>query len=127
MEKRFKVWAYREGEQPLVHIGPMKHIYSMEGQFIDEFESGKSPFQAHNPEEAHAFFLPVSVAYIVEFIYKPITTYDRDRLVRIFADYVGVVANKYPFWNRSSGADHFMVSCHDWVRNNKFSLLSVLF
>ncbi|KAM7268785.1 hypothetical protein ACFE04_010951 [Oxalis oulophora] len=114
MEKRFKIWAYREGEHPLVHIGPMKHIYAVEGQFIDEFESRKSPFLARSPYEAHAFFLPMSVTNIVEFIYLPITTYDRDRLVRIFADYVGVVANKYPFWNQSSGADHFMVSCHDW-------------
>ncbi|XP_038697030.1 probable glycosyltransferase At5g20260 [Tripterygium wilfordii] len=115
MVKRFKVWAYKEGELPMVHTGPMKHIYAIEGQFIDEFESGKSPFLAQNPDEAHAFFVPVSIAYIVEYIYLPITTYDRERLVRIFKDYVTVVADKYPYWNRSTGADHFMVSCHDWA------------
>lgn len=116
MVKRFKIWVYREGETPMVHNGPMKHIYSIEGQFIDEMESGKSPFLASNHDEAHAFFLPISVAYIVEFVYLPITTYHRERLVRIFKDYVTVVANKYPYWNRSRGGDHFMVSCHDWVR-----------
>lgn len=115
MVKRFKIWVYREGETPMVHNGPMKHIYSIEGQFIDEMESGKSPFLARNHDEAHAFFLPISVAYIVEFVYLPITTYHRERLVRIFKDYVTVVANKYPHWNRSRGGDHFMVSCHDWA------------
>ncbi|KAK3213145.1 hypothetical protein Dsin_017851 [Dipteronia sinensis] len=115
MMKRFKIWAYREGERPMVHNGPMKHIYAIEGQFIDELESGLSPFMAHHPDEAHVFFVPISVAYIVEYIYLPITTYDRERLVRIFTDYLSVVANKYPYWNRSTGADHFMVSCHDWA------------
>ncbi|XWS70745.1 hypothetical protein CRYUN_Cryun03dG0075100 [Craigia yunnanensis] len=115
MVKRFKIWAYKEGERPLVHNGPMKHIYAIEGQFIDEIESGKSPFMARQPNEAHVFFLPVSVGHIVNYIYLPITTYDRDRLVRIFTDYIKVVANKYPYWNRTGGADHFMVSCHDWA------------
>lgn len=115
MVKKFKIWAYREGERPLVHSGPMKHIYAIEGQFIDEMENGKSPFLARYPEEAHAFFIPMSIQHIVEYIYMPITTYDRDRLIRIFKDYIMVVANKYPYWNASKGADHFMLSCHDWA------------
>ncbi|MBA0784102.1 hypothetical protein Gotri_001722, partial [Gossypium trilobum] len=53
------------------------------------------------------------VGHIVKYIYMPITTYDRDRLVRIFTDYIKVVYHKYPFWNRTNGADHFMLSCHD--------------
>nr|POE91665.1 putative glycosyltransferase [Quercus suber]POF10008.1 putative glycosyltransferase [Quercus suber] len=54
MVKRFKVWTYNEGEQPLVHDGPLNHVYSLEGQFIDEIEWDKSPFRASHPEEAHA-------------------------------------------------------------------------
>lgn len=115
MLKRFKIWAYREGELPIAHVGPTKHIYAIEGHFIDEMESGLSPFMARHPDEAHAFFVPISVTYIVEYVYRPITDYHRDRLVRIFNDYLRVVADKYPYWNRSAGADHFMVSCHDWV------------
>ncbi|KAK6248344.1 hypothetical protein QUC31_019909 [Theobroma cacao] len=115
MVERFKIWSYKEGERPLVHSGPMKHIYAIEGQFIEEIEGGKSPFKAQHPDEAHVFFLPVSVAYIVNYIYLPITTYSRDRLVRIFTDYIKVVAKKYPYWSRTKGADHFMVSCHDWA------------
>ncbi|KAK8520448.1 hypothetical protein V6N13_031101 [Hibiscus sabdariffa] len=115
MVKRFKIWVYKEGERPYVHAGPLKHIYAAEGQFISEIDGGNSPFEARHPEEAHVFFLPLSVAYIVKYVYMPITTYDRERLVRIFTDYIKVVANKYPFWNRTNGADHFMLSCHDWA------------
>ncbi|ESR66333.1 hypothetical protein CICLE_v10010441mg [Citrus x clementina] len=115
MLKRFKIWAYTEGELPIAHVGPTKHIYAIEGHFIDEMESGLSPFMARHPDEAHAFFVPISVTYIVEYVYRPITDYHRDRLVRIFNDYLRVVADRYPYWNRSAGADHFMVSCHDWA------------
>lgn len=116
MEKRFKVWVYREGELPLVHGGPVNNIYGIEGQFIDEIESGKSKFLARNPDEAHAFFLPISVSYIINFLYRPLVTYSRDQLQRMVADYITVISQKYPYWNRSNGADHFLVSCHDWVR-----------
>eukprot|EP00257_Ricinus_communis_P003424 XP_002515488.3 probable glycosyltransferase At5g11130 [Ricinus communis] len=115
MEKRFKVWTYKEGEPPLFHNGPMKEIYSTEGQFIDEFESGKSLFSARRPDEAHAFFLPVSIVSIVKYVYRPYSDYSRIRLQNVVKDYVGVISSKYPFWNRSDGADHFLTSCHDWA------------
>ncbi|XP_030478566.1 probable glycosyltransferase At5g20260 [Cannabis sativa] len=118
MVKRFKVWSYKEGEPPIFHMAPVNNIYAIEGQFMDEIESEKSPFRATNIEEAHTFFLPLSVSNIVQFIYNPIRSkadYNRDRLFRVVNDYVEVVTNKYPYWNRSNGADHFMVSCHDWA------------
>ncbi|KAM1061604.1 hypothetical protein ACFX13_026667 [Malus domestica] len=118
MRKRFKVWTYKEGELPLLHIGPMKNIYGIEGHFIDEMERTDNPFRATHPDEAHTFFLPFSVANIIEYVYLPITgkqDYRRDRLQRVVIDYIGIVANKYRYWNRSNGADHFMASCHDWA------------
>ncbi|XP_071910898.1 probable glycosyltransferase At5g20260 isoform X2 [Coffea arabica] len=115
MLKRFKVWTYREGEHPLVHKGPLKDIYAIEGQFIAEMEIGMNPLTAPHPDEAHAFFIPISVANIVNYVYMPVTNYSREQLQRLVEDYIGVIANKYPYWNRSNGADHFMVSCHDWA------------
>ncbi|KAK7292033.1 hypothetical protein RIF29_07662 [Crotalaria pallida] len=119
MMKRFKVWVYEEGEQPLVHGGPLSNIYAIEGHFIDEMDtSNKSPFKARHPDEAHVFYLPFSVVRMVQYVYMPIMSkldYNRDRLHRLVEDYVGVVAHKYPYWNRSNGADHFFLSCHDWA------------
>ncbi|CAI9100893.1 OLC1v1038081C2 [Oldenlandia corymbosa var. corymbosa] len=115
MLKRFKVWIYREGDNPIVHKGPLKDIYAIEGQFIDEMEMGNNNFRASHPDEAHAFFIPISVANIVKYVYMPITNYSRDKLQRLVEDYIGVISHKYPYWNRSNGADHFMVSCHDWA------------
>ncbi|KAK5811694.1 hypothetical protein PVK06_027053 [Gossypium arboreum] len=118
MVKRLKVWTYREGDPPLVHNGPLNNIYAIEGQFMDEMESKKNPFTARHPDQAHIFFLPLSVTGVVHYVYKPITTvrdYSRDRLQRLVTDYINTVAAKYPYWNRSRGADHFMVSCHDWA------------
>lgn len=112
MEKRLKVWVYREGEVPLFHLAPTKSIYSTEGHVMEELH--RSGMAASHPDEANAFFLPVSVSNIVHYLYEGKGDYDRGRLQRVVEDYVRVVANKYPYWNRSSGGDHFIVSCHDW-------------
>ncbi|KAK6162080.1 hypothetical protein DH2020_001921 [Rehmannia glutinosa] len=115
MEKRFKVWTYKEGELPLFHIGPTVNIYSIEGHFLDELQSIHNPFAARHPDDATAFFLPVGVSEIVHYLYAPRFDYDRRRLQHVVADYVAVLANKYPYWNRSGGgADYFFVACHDW-------------
>lgn len=115
MEKHFRVWVYKEGEAPIFHMGPLNDIYSTEGQFMDEFESGKSPFLAKDPNDAVSFFLPISVVNIILYVYRPYTDYSRARLQNIFTDYIHLLSHRYPFWNTTSGADHFMLSCHDWV------------
>lgn len=119
MENRFKVFVYEEGEPPLAHHGPCKNIYTTEGRFIETLESmtqqSATGVRTWDPRRAHAFFLPFSVTEMVQFIYLPLS-YDHRPLQRFVADYVDVVASKHPFWNRTGGADHFMLSCHDWVR-----------
>ncbi|CAI9087778.1 OLC1v1021947C1 [Oldenlandia corymbosa var. corymbosa] len=114
MEKRFKIWVYKEwDESPLFHQSSAKSAYAIEGQFIDELEKGNSKFLARHPDEAVTFFLPIGVTYIVLLLNRP-GHYDYNVIPTVLMDYINVVSNKYPFWNRSNGHDHFFVGCHDW-------------
>ncbi|GMY25074.1 probable glycosyltransferase At5g03795 isoform X1 [Fagus crenata] len=112
MEKQFKIFVYEEGEPPLFHNGPCKSIYSTEGNFIHGIEINNQ-FRTRDPEKAHVFFLPFSVAMLVQFVYVR-DSHDFGPIKQTVIDYVNVLAGKYPYWNRSLGADHFMLSCHDW-------------
>ncbi|KAL3502612.1 hypothetical protein ACH5RR_037061 [Cinchona calisaya] len=112
MEKNFKVYVYQEGEPPIFHDGPCRSIYSTEGRFIHEMEMGNF-YRTKNPDEALVYFLPFSVVAMVQYLYEP-GGHDRLAIGHTLADYIGLIAGKHPFWNRSLGADHFMLSCHDW-------------
>ncbi|XP_060958816.1 probable glycosyltransferase At3g07620 isoform X1 [Cannabis sativa] len=112
MEKLFKIFVYEEGEPPIFHNGPCKNIYSTEGVFLSLMEK-ETHFRTWDADKAHVYFLPFSVAMIVEYLFDPIIR-DKAVLERTVADYVHIISHKYPFWNRSLGADHFILSCHDW-------------
>ncbi|XP_038883057.1 probable glycosyltransferase At5g03795 [Benincasa hispida] len=112
MEKELKIFVYEEGEPPLFHNGPCKSIYSTEGNFIHAIEMD-SRFRTKDPEKAHVFFLPLSVAMLVRFVYVH-DSHDFTPIRHTVVDYINVIGTKYPFWNRTLGADHFMLSCHDW-------------
>ncbi|XP_057438195.1 probable glycosyltransferase At5g03795 [Lotus japonicus] len=112
MEKQFKVYVYEEGEPPFFHNGPCRGVYSSEGNFIHAMEMNEH-FRTRDPEKAHIFFLPFSVTNMIRYVYVPVS-HDRSPIQKIVKDYVNVIALRHPFWNRSLGADHFMLSCHDW-------------
>ncbi|KAK8485288.1 hypothetical protein V6N11_038060 [Hibiscus sabdariffa] len=120
MEKQFKVFVYKEGEPPVFHDGPCKSIYSMEGNFMYRMDVDNK-FQTNNPEKAHVFYLPFSVAKMVQFVYLR-ESRDFSPIRRTVVDYVNVISQKYPYWNRSLGADHFMLACHDWGPETSFSI-----
>ncbi|XP_031496593.1 probable glycosyltransferase At5g20260 [Nymphaea colorata] len=44
MEKRLKIWIYREGEPPIFHDGSSMRVYSIEGHFIQEMDKQRLPF-----------------------------------------------------------------------------------
>ena len=118
MEKRFKIYVYEEGEVPMVHDGPCKDIYTIEGRFVHEMEQGIRGhyFRTKDASRAHVYFMPFSVTWMVKYLYKP-DSYDVTPLRQFVSDYVRVISTKHPFWNKTHAADHFMLSCHDWVSN----------
>ncbi|KAK3226686.1 hypothetical protein Dsin_006548 [Dipteronia sinensis] len=85
MEKRFKIFVYEEGEQPVFHDGPLQ-----------------------------------DVARMVRFVYVR-DSHDFGPIKRTVVDYVNLISGRYPYWNRSLGADHFMLACHDWGPETSFS------
>ncbi|KAJ0248570.1 glycosyltransferase [Hirschfeldia incana] len=112
MEKRFKVYVYEEGEPPLVHDGPCKSVYAVEGRFIMEMEKSRTKFRTYDPDQAHVYFLPFSVTLLVKYLYEG--NFDATPLRTFASDYISLISSNHPFWNRTSGADHFMLACHDW-------------
>ncbi|KAH6757650.1 hypothetical protein C2S51_038798, partial [Perilla frutescens var. frutescens] len=47
-------------------------------------------------------------------LYVP-DSHNRKPLIETLSNYIHIIQTKYNFWNRSSGADHFLVACHDWA------------
>ncbi|KAG0580756.1 hypothetical protein KC19_4G197000 [Ceratodon purpureus] len=114
MKKTFKIFVYRDGFKPLVHGAKTGGVYATEGLFLKRMEDPSNSFTVSDPKKAHMFLLPYSVRQMVDFVQDP---YSRSmRPMKTFiANYVETIASKYPYWNRTHGADHFFVSCHDWA------------
>ncbi|XP_031126304.1 probable glycosyltransferase At5g03795 isoform X2 [Ipomoea triloba] len=119
MEKTLKVYVYEEGEPPVFHFGPCKHTYAIEGYFIQAMEI--TPFRTSDPNQAHLFFLPISVTMLTHVVFIR-ESHSWTEMKKTAFDYVDVIAHKYPFWNRSLGADHFMLACHDWGPEISFAV-----
>ncbi|WOG96086.1 hypothetical protein DCAR_0415416 [Daucus carota subsp. sativus] len=119
MEKQFKVFIYEEGDPPIFHTAPSHGVLGLEGIFINEME--QSQFRTRDPDKAQVYFLPFSIISIVHFVYV-VDSHDWSLMENTVADYVNVIAQKYPYWNRSLGADHFMLACHDWGPKISFAV-----
>ncbi|XP_052170062.1 probable glycosyltransferase At5g03795 isoform X2 [Diospyros lotus] len=113
MEHMLKVYIYKEGEKPIFHQPVLKGIYASEGWFMKMLKANKQ-FVAKNPRKAHLFYLPFSSRMLEETLYVP-NSHSRKNLVQHLKDYLDMIAGRYSFWNRTSGADHFLVACHDWA------------
>ncbi|KAL0311958.1 UNVERIFIED_CONTAM: putative glycosyltransferase [Sesamum radiatum] len=113
MEQTLKVYIYAEGERPIFHQPPLKGIYASEGWFMKQLKSNKR-FITKNPKKAHLFYLPFSSRMLEVTLYVP-NSHDRKSLIEHLSNYVEMITTKYHFWNRTAGADHFLVACHDWA------------
>ncbi|KAG8375587.1 hypothetical protein BUALT_Bualt10G0116000 [Buddleja alternifolia] len=113
MEKTLKVYIYAEGERPIFHQPPLKGIYASEGWFMKLLKANKR-FVTKNPKKAHLFYLPFSSRMLEVTLYVP-NSHSRSNLIEALSNYIGMITRKHNFWNRTGGADHFLVACHDWA------------
>ncbi|KAE8676106.1 Exostosin family protein, putative isoform 2 [Hibiscus syriacus] len=113
MENILKVYVYKEGKRPIAHTWPLKGIYASEGWFMKQLETS-TKFVTKNPRYAHMFYLPFSSRMLEETLYV-VGSHSHKPLIQYLKNYVNTIAAKYPYWNRTEGADHFLVACHDWA------------
>lgn len=64
------------------------------------------------PEEAHLFFLPFSV----NLLRSDPRVHSESSISKFVTQYTTGIRRDFPFWNASSGADHFYVCCHSVCR-----------
>ncbi|XP_061370856.1 probable glycosyltransferase At5g03795 [Gastrolobium bilobum] len=107
MEEEFKVFVYPDGDPETYFHTPRKLTgkYASEGYFFKNI--GESRFFTRDPQRAHLFFIPISCHKMRGrgLTYEGMT-YEVEK-------YVERLKFKYPYWNRTLGADHFFVTCHD--------------
>ncbi|KAL0288595.1 UNVERIFIED_CONTAM: putative glycosyltransferase [Sesamum angustifolium] len=52
-------------------------------------------------------------------VYRNFSAFTRfsqsQELGSVLSSYLQNITTTYPFWNRTAGADHFLVACHDWA------------
>ncbi|KAK9742116.1 hypothetical protein RND81_03G149400 [Saponaria officinalis] len=113
MEQTLKVYIYQEGDRRIFHRPPLEGIYASEGWFMKLLE-GNRHFVTKRAREAHLFYLPFSSRQLEETLYIR-NSHSHKNLIQHLKDYLDLISAKYPFWNRTDGADHFLVACHDWA------------
>lgn len=113
MEEILKVYVYKEGQRPILHEPVLKGIYASEGWFMKQIEANKQ-FVTKDSRKAHLFYLPFSSRMLEETLYVP-NSHTHKNLIQYLKNYVDMISAKHNFWNRTEGADHFLVACHDWA------------
>ncbi|KAF0906700.1 hypothetical protein E2562_012526 [Oryza meyeriana var. granulata] len=112
MERILKVYIYQDGRRPIFHTPPLSGIYASEGWFMKLLKESRR-FAVADAAKAHLFYLPYSSQHLRISLYVP-DSHNLRPLAAYLRDFVKGLAAKYPFWNRTRGADHFLVACHDW-------------
>ncbi|WVZ71917.1 hypothetical protein U9M48_020446 [Paspalum notatum var. saurae] len=112
MERLLKVFIYHDGAKPIFHSPELKGIYASEGWFMKLMEVNQN-FVVRDPNRAHLFYLPYSSRQLEHNLYVPGSN-TIEPLSIFVKNYIDMISAKYPYWNRTKGADHFFVACHDW-------------
>ncbi|KAL2929075.1 hypothetical protein RDABS01_034486 [Bienertia sinuspersici] len=112
MERLLKIYVYKEGEKPIFHHPKLRGLYAAEGWFMKLIERSKH-FIVRDARKAHLYYLPFSSGTLRTALHDKKSASVKD-LEHYLADYVNLIKTRYHFWNRTRGADHFFIACHDW-------------
>ncbi|KAI0488117.1 hypothetical protein KFK09_027944 [Dendrobium nobile] len=113
MERTLKIYVYKEGNKPVFHQPLLRGIYASEGWLMKLLQSDKH-FVVRDHKKAHLFYMPFSSRLLQLALYDS-TSHSHRNLAQHLKNYVELIAAKYPYWNRTGGADHFAAACHDWA------------
>ncbi|KAI9192686.1 hypothetical protein LWI28_026542 [Acer negundo] len=113
MDRILRVYVYKDGRKPIFHQPILKGLYASEGWFMKLMEGNKR-FVVKDPRKAHLFYMPFS-SRMLEYTLYVRDSHNRTNLRQHLKEYSEKIAAKYPYFNRTGGADHFLVACHDWA------------
>ncbi|CAN8252308.1 unnamed protein product [Cochlearia groenlandica] len=114
MEKMLRVYVYKEGDRPIMHSPILRGIYASEGWFMKTMETNGNRFVTKDAAKAHLFYLPFSSRMLEVTLYVQ-DSHSHRNLIKYLKEYIDFISARYTFWNRTSGADHFLGACHDWA------------
>ncbi|PKA47281.1 putative glycosyltransferase [Apostasia shenzhenica] len=113
MGRILKIYVYKEGNKPVFHQPLLRGIYASEGWLMKLLQTDKH-YVVKDPRKAHLFYMPFSSRLLQIALYVPNSRSHRN-LVEHLKNYVDMIAAKYPYWNKTGGANHFFAACHDWA------------
>lgn len=116
MNRSFKIYVYpHRRNDPFANV-LLPVDFEPGGNYASESYFKKALMKSHfitkDPAKADLFFLPFSI-----------TRLRHDPRVGVggiqdfIRDYILNISRKYPFWNRTGGADHFYAACHSIGRS----------
>lgn len=125
MEQMLKIYVYKEGNKPVFHQPLLRGIYASEGWLMKLLQSNKQ-FVVRDHKKAHLFYMPFS-SRLLQLTFYERNSHSHKNLAQHLKNYVDLIAAKYPYWNRSGGADHFAAACHDWVSYHLSFIISGIY
>lgn len=116
MNRSFKIYVYpHRRNDPFANV-LLPVDYEPGGNYASESYFKKVLMKSHfitkDPTKADLFFLPFSIARLR---HEP--RIGVGGIQDFIKDYILNISQKYPYWNRTGGADHFYVACHSIGRS----------
>lgn len=111
MNKSLKIYVYPHSkDDPFANV-LLPPDTDCKGNYASELMFKKALMESHfvtkDPNEAHLFYMPFSISSM-----RSDPRIDVHGIPDFVQNYISNITLKYPYWNRTGGADHFYVACH---------------